>query len=174
MAKKKKGKSKKIEKETRRLIESISDLLKRRDNGYYKFKGAKKKTIREMKRNCPHWIIRGGEERPAVEQLRNSPGYWTCKVCGKKFPVKPFTAEQYDQACESFLGIVNQLFFLSVKMGGDSSDTKVFLKLKELVPRLNKIARNEIKQFNKREEFERRRHEEDDSTFMNYTSYSYM
>lgn len=172
MSKKKKGKkSKNIEKETRRLIESISDLLKHREGGY-KFKGAKKKTIKEMKRNCPHWVIRKGVECPAVEELPNSPGYWTCKICGKKFRIKPFTENEYDQLCESFLGVVNQLFFLSVKMGGDSSDTKVFLKMKELIPKLNKIARNEIKQFNKREEFERRRHEGESSTFLPYTSYS--
>lgn len=169
---KKKNKSKKIEKETRRLIESISDILKYRDGGY-KFKGVKKKTIREMKKNCPHWIIRKGEEQPAVEERPDSPGFWTCKICGKQMRIKPFTEEEYEQACESFLSMVNQLFLLSVRMGGDSSDTKVFLKLKDLVPRLNKIARNELRQLNKREEFEQRRREEHASEFENFTSYSY-
>lgn len=171
-------KSKKIEKETRRLIESISDLVKKKDNRY-KFKGAKKKTIREVKRSCVHWIIRKGKEYPAVEERPDSPGFWTCKICGKRFPIAPLQVDskrdidEYRDACESFEAIVNQAFFYSVKMGGDASDTKVFLRLKELIPKFNKIVHNEMRQLNKRQEYEKNREVDADSQFGSYTSFSY-
>lgn len=165
--------SKKIEKETRRLIESISDLVRKKDN-QYKFRGTKKKEVRQIKRTCVHWIIRKGKEYPAVEERPESPGFWTCKICGKNFRIKPFTPEEYHQINETYLSVVNQCFFYSVKMGGDASDTKVMVRLKELVPKFDKISRVMMKQLNKRQEYEDRRRQSDQgSQFGSFSSFNY-
>jgi hypothetical protein len=172
-------KSKKIEKETRRLIESISDLVsKNKDGSRYKFKGAKKKTIRAVKRSCVHWIIRKGKEYPAVEEIHE--GYWTCKICGREFVISPLKddedkldLDQYRQACRGFVSLVDHVSFYLVKMGGDASDTKVIVKLKELVPKFEKIAVSGMKQLNKRHEMESRRTDDGGSAFSNYASMGY-
>jgi len=165
--------SAKIEKDTRRLIESVSDLVRKKDNRY-KFKGVKKKEIRQVKRSCVHWIIRKGKEYPAVEVLKESPNFWTCKICGKQFPITPLSEEEYREICQGMLSIVNQIFFYSVKMGGDSSDTKVLLRLKELLPKFEKLSTSVVRQLDKRQKLEATRREaETSSQFNPYSSYNY-
>ena len=166
-------KSKKIEKETRRLIESISDLVRKKNN-QYKFKGTKKKEVRRIKTTCVHWIIRKGKEYPAVEVRPESPEFWTCKICGKSFRIAPYTQEEYHNINASYESIVNQCFFYSVKMGGDASDTKVMIKMKEMIPRFDKISSSMMKQLDKRKEYENRRQQSDQgSQFTSFASYNY-
>lgn len=168
-----KKKHKKIEKETRKIIEAISDLVKRK-NDTYKFKAGKKKQIKEVKKTCVHWIVRKGKEVPTVMVDPENPENWKCRICGKSFPIKPLTPEDYQDICTQFEAVVNQGFFYSVKMGGDAEDTKVFLTLKKMIPKFNKLIRNEIKALNKRQEYEDRKLNSDNvSQFGNYSSYSY-
>jgi hypothetical protein len=165
---------KKIEKETRKIIEAISDLVKRK-NDVYKFKAGKKKQIKEVKKTCVHWIVnKRGKEVPTVMRDPENPEYWKCRICGKSFPVRPLSNEDYQNICDNFEAIVNQCFFYSVKMGGDAVDTKIFLTLKKMIPRFTKIARNEIKALNKRQEYEDRKLNSDSiNQFGNYSSYTY-
>ena len=165
-------KSKKVEKETRRLIEGIADLVKKKGDGY-KFKSGKKKQIKKVKKTCVHWIIRKGKEVPTVTQDTN-PANWKCTICGATFPIRPGTPEEYRQAAEQLLAHVNQLQFWSVKMGGDAEDTKLFLHLKQLVPRYLKVQKNILKAVNKRQEWEDRKSQSDTlSQFDSYAGFSY-
>jgi hypothetical protein len=166
-------KSKNIEKETRRLMESISDLIKRKGDRF-KFKSGKKKQIRRVKRVCPHWIFRKGKEVPTVTQDPNNPKNWKCKICGATFPINPLEDGRYFEIGEKFLELVNQTQFFSVKMGGDAEDTKVFLKLKELVPRYLKIQKNIIKQIVKRQKWDEDRNKSNMSDqFDSYSGFNY-
>ena len=72
-------KSKKVEKETRRLMEGIADLVKKKGDRY-KFKSKNKKVIKKVKRTCVHWIYRKGKEVPTVIQDPERPGYWKCTI----------------------------------------------------------------------------------------------
>lgn len=171
MAKKKKNK--KIEKETRKVIEAISDLVKKK-KGSYKFKAGKRKQIKNIKKTCMHWIIRGGNERPSVSMDPENPGNFKCEICGKSFPIRPLTFEEYDVIVDQFEAIVNQAAFFSVRLGGSAEDTKMLLSLKKITPRFKKIVKNEMKVVNKRQEYEERKSNSDStSQFGNYASYSY-
>ena len=168
----KKKKSKKIEKETRRLIEGITDLVKKKGDGY-QFKSGKKKQIKKVKKTCVHWIIRKGKESPTVVQDTN-PANWKCTICGDTFPIRPGTTEEYRQVANQLLSHVNQLQFWSVKMGGDASDTKLFLQLKSMIPRYLKVQKNILKAVNKRQEWEdRKSHTDSLSQFDSYAGFSY-
>lgn len=171
MAKKKKNK--KIEKETRKVIEAISDLVKKK-NGSYKFKAGKRKQIKSIKKTCMHWLIRGGKEVPSVKMDPENPANFKCELCGKSFPIKPLSFEEYDVIADQFEAIVNQAAFYSVRLGGSAEDTKMLLNLKKVTPRFKKIIRNEMKVVNKRQEYEDRKSNSDSiSQFGNYASYSY-
>ena len=152
-------KNKKIDKETRKLIEAVSDMCKRNDDGSIKIKG-KKKEVKKIRQCCPHWIIRKGKEYSTVTENPERNGELKCRICGTTFPMKPLDDNEYDQICKDFLQIVNQAFFYSVKMGGDSSDTKVFETCKRMIPRFNKIVKNEMKTLRKREIYENRKNNE--------------
>jgi len=168
-----KKKSKKVEKETRRLIEGIADLVKKKGDGY-KFKSGKKKQIKKVKKTCVHWIIRKGKEVPTVDPDPTNPGNWKCSICGCSFPVRPATREEYHQVANQFLGHVNQLQFWSVKMGGNADDTKLFLQLKNMIPRYLKVQKNILKAVNKRQEWEDRKTQSDSlSQFDGYAGFSY-
>lgn len=170
-------KSKKIEKETRRLMESVGDLLKRK-NGRYKFKSKNKKTIKKVKRTCVHWIMRKGKEVPTVVHDDSRPGYWKCAICGASFPIKPLDSingkSAYALETEHMLELINQIEFWGVKLGGDADDTKMFIKLKELLPRFSKVSKQIIKRVNKREEYENNRKKSDVmSQFDAYAGFNY-
>ena len=166
-------KSKKIDKETRRMIESISSLVKRKGDRY-KFKSKKKKLIKKVKMSCCHWTIRKGKEVPTTVRDPDRPGYWKCAICGASFPIKPQVMDDgtsaYKETINSAMELINQIQFLSVKLGGDADDTKMFLKLKENLPRFSKVATQIIKRVNKREEFDKRR--EDGNSMARFDSYS--
>lgn len=170
-------KSKKIEKETRRLIESISDLLKVRGDRY-KFKSKNKKVVKKVKRTCVHWIMRKGKEQPAVVHS-DRPGYWKCAICGAEFPIKPLETlengkSQYEVETENMLGLVNQMQFWSVKLGGDAEDTKMFIELKKLLPRYAKVSKQILKRVNKREQYENNKRQSDVmSQFDAYSGFNY-
>ena len=76
----------------------------------------------------------------------------------------------YKETINSAMELINQIQFLSVKLGGDADDTKMFLKLKENLPRFSKVATQIIKRVNKREEFDKRR--EDGNSMARFDSYS--
>lgn len=148
------AKSRKVEKETRRLIEGISDLVKRKGDKY-KFKHKSKKVVKKIKKQCPHWTIRKGQTVPAVTNDKEHPGYWKCGICGARFPIQPDPIQEYHKNIAKNLEYVNQMMFWSVKLGGDAEDTKMFLRLKELLPRFEKVSKQIRKQVNKRDLMER-------------------
>jgi len=167
-------KSKKVEKETRRLMEGMADLVKRKGDKY-KFKTGKKKQIRKIKRSCVHWIIRKGKDSPTVSPDPNNPMNWKCNICQVSFPVKPLDRlEDYYEITEKFLSYVNQIQFWGVKMGGDADDTKLFLRLKSDIPRFVKAQRNILKQVNKRQEWDNRRKNSDSlAQFDSFAGFNY-
>lgn len=162
------AKSKKIEKETRRLIESVSDVIKKKGDRY-KFKTKNKKTIKKIKRSCVHWTYRKGKETPTLIKDPENPSNWKCTICGASFPIRPLenhvdpvsgkTVRPYEDTSKDLLALVNQIQFYSVKLGGDAEDTKMFLSLKKDLARFPKVARQVLKNVNKREKFERNRAE---------------
>jgi len=170
-------KSKKIDKETRRMIESISDLVKKKGDRY-KFKSKKKKLIKKVKMSCCHWTIRKGKEVPTTIRDPQRDGYYKCAICGASFPVKPQTMDDgtsaYKETTKQMLELVDQMQFYGVKLGGDADDTKMFLKLKENLPRFAKVSAQIIKRLNKRETFDKRREKGDSlSRFDSYSSFQY-
>lgn len=181
-------KSKKIEKETRRLIESVTDLVKKKGDGY-KFKTKNKKTIKKIKKTCVHWVIRKGKEFPTVIQDPNDSSYWICTICGARFPVKPvkkvireavpeknipeITENVYAKRADQMLELVNQMQFYSVKLGGDAEDTKMFLRLREALPRFKKVSSQIIKQTNKRDQWNKKNKTGALNRFNSYSSFNY-
>lgn len=167
-------KGKKVEKETRRLIESVSDLVKKKDGGY-KFKTKNKKIRKRVRKTCTHWVIRkGGKELPAVIQDPNNPNNWKCGICGASFPIKPPENSNYSAMTHEMLEYINQLQFWSVKLGGDKEDTKMFIRLRSDLPRLEKVAKQIVKQVNKRETWEKNRERSDAMTqFDMYSGFNY-
>lgn len=163
----------KVEKETRKLMEAISDLVKRKGDGY-KFKSKKKKLRKEVKKTCVHWIIRKGKEVPTVKEAPNNPGNWKCKICSVEFPIKPEEDKVYQAAVQQMIGFVNQMQFLSVKLGGDADDTKMFLQLRKLLPKFGKACTNILKAANKRQLWEDNRKKSDVmSQFGSYSGFNY-
>ena len=154
------AKSKKVEKETRRLMEAVADLVKKKGDRY-KFKSKNKKMVKKVRRKCVHWIIRKGKEVPVTTNDPEHPGNWKCMVCGAVFPIKPLTPTQYREASNAFLSHVNQMMFWSVKLGGDANDTKMFLRLKEDIPRFDKVTKQITKAINKRQIYEQNRERSD-------------
>ena len=166
-------KSKKVEKETRRLMESIADLVKKKGDRY-KFKSKNKKVIKKVKKTCPHWIIRKGKEVPTVVQDPERSGYWKCTICGESFPIKPATRDEYEAASKQMLEFVNQMQFWSVKLGGDADDTKMFIRLKESIPRFEKVSKQILKRVNQRETWDKNREQADVmSQFDAYSGFNY-
>lgn len=147
------NKTVKIEKTTRKIIEVLSDMIRPREDGKIKYrKGINKKDIKKVKQTCAHWIIdKKGKEVPFVDEDHSKPGMFKCKFCEKSFPIKPLEEEELVARCEDFLALVNQAFFYSVKMGGDATDTDVFLSLKRTIPRFIKMSRNIRKQIANRQ-----------------------
>lgn len=166
-------KSKKIDKDTRKLIESISSLVKKKGDRY-KFKSKKKKLVKKVKQTCCHWTIRKGKELPTVIRDPEKAGYCKCAICGASFPLKPQILDDgtsmYKETVTKAMELVNQIQFLSVKLGGDAEDTKMFLKLKENLPRFAKVSQQIIKRINKREEFDKRA--ENGNSMARFDSYS--
>lgn len=153
-------KSKKVEKETRRLMEGITDLVKKKGDRY-KFKSKNKKMIKKVKKTCVHWIIRKGKEVPTVVHDVEHPGNWKCTICGASFPIKPVSVDEYNRQVDQLLAHVNQMQFWSVKLGGDAEDTKMFIRLKENLPRFKKVSKQILKRVNQREAYENNRERSD-------------
>ena len=176
------GKNKKIEKETRRLIEGISDLIKKKGDRY-KFKTKSKKDIKKIKRTCCHWVIRKGKERPAtiLDPVDNT--MWRCAICAQRFPIMPAeikrdqngnTHNEYEETTARTLELVNQIQFWSVKLGGDASDTKMLLRLRSDLVRFNKVAKQVVKHVNKRQAMDRNKERTDImSQFNAYSGFNY-
>lgn len=163
----------KVEKETRKLIEAMSDLVKKKGDRY-KFKSKKKKLVKQAKKTCVHWIMRKGKEVPTVIESPTNPGYWRCKICGAEFPIKPAELSEYNSTINQTLAYVNQMQFLSVKLGGDAEDTKMFIQLKKLLPKFGKATKNIIKTANKRQQWEDNRKKTDTmSQFESYSGFNY-
>ena len=174
MAKKKSS----IEKNTRKAIEATSELIKIRGGKVKWRKKLKKKEIRLAQMSCFHWHIRNGRANPTLVQDESRPGYWTCRICHKSFPIKPlpFTddnPEPYADATEKMLELVNQIAFWSVRFGGDSSDSKMFLSLKRDLERFKKVSKTIIKRVKKRDEFEQQQGQQSTSTFTTWSAFNY-
>lgn len=167
------AKSKKVEKETRRLMESVADLVKKKGDRY-KFKSKNKKAIKKVKKSCVHWIIRKGKEVPTVIHDPEHPGNWRCTICGASFPIKPADLDTYHASCDQMLAFVNQMQFWSVKLGGDADDTKMFIRMKESIPRFAKVSKQILKRVNQRETWEKNRERSDVmSQFDAYSGFNY-
>ena len=170
------SKKKKVEKETRRLIEAVSDTIKRRKDGGYKFKSKKKKVVKKIKTSCLHWVIRKGKEVPCVHQDPDHAGNWKCDICGASFPIRPLDDEQYRKVIDDTLQMINQLQFWSVKMGGNKEDTKLFIQLKKLMKdHFTKSQKHIVKSINKRQSWEDRAKQNSDglAQFDSYTGFDY-
>lgn len=166
-------KSKKVEKETRRLMEGIADLVKKKGDRY-KFKSKNKKLIKKVKKTCPHWTIRKGKEVPTVVHDPDHPGNWKCTICHASFPIKPATPDDYVASSNQMLEFVNQMQFWSVKLGGDAEDTKMFIRLKESIPRFQKVSKQILKRVNQRETWEKNREKADVmAQFDAYSGFNY-
>lgn len=164
-------KDKKIEKETRRLMETVADMIKKKSDGRYKFKKGKKKQIKAIKRSCPHWIPRKGKPVPTTTQEGDM---WVCRICGARFPVKPLSLDEYYQSADKFLELVNQMQFWAVKMGGDKRDTEMFLRLKMNVPRFKRVAKQIHKRVNSREAWETNKNRAETlAQFSMYSGFNY-
>lgn len=167
------AKSKKIEKETRQLIESVTDCVKKKGDRY-KFKSKNKKMVKKVKRSCVHWVFRKGKETPTVMPDPNKPGYWKCTICGASFPIVPDDLKDYQASAQHFLSYVNQMQFWAVKLGGDADDTKMFQKLKENVPKFEKASKQILKRVNQRQQWEKNRENSDAmSQFGMYSAFQY-
>lgn len=167
------AKKSKIEKETRQLMESISDLVKRKGDRY-KFKTKSKKAIKKIKKTCPHWIFKKGKEIPTVTASPDRPGYWRCQICGAEFPITPFETEQYANASGAVLEMVNQIAFWGVKFGGDKEDTKMFLRLKTDLPRFAKVSKAVMKAVQKRQSLDSKSSKNDIlNQFNNFVGFNY-
>jgi len=169
------AKKDKVEKETRRVMESVAELIKRKGD-HFKFRTKKKKQIRKIKLSCVHWIMRKGKGMPTVNKDTDNPGNWKCTICGASFPIRPTdTIEDFNEIANKFLGYVNQSQFWAVKMGGDKEDTKMFLQLRTLIPRQMKVYKNIHKQIRKQREWDEKRTQIDpvSQLQMGYTGYSY-
>ena len=169
-------KKRKVEKETRRVIEAISDTVKKKKSGGYKFKSKKKKVVKKIKSTCLHWVIRKGKEAPCVHQDHDHPGNWKCDICGASFPIRPLDNEQYSKVIDDVLQTINQLQFWSVKMGGNKDDTKLFIQLKKLIQdHFYKAQKNIVKSINKRQHWEDRAKQGADglAQFDSYTGFDY-
>lgn len=152
-------KNSKVEKETRRLMESIGDLVKKKGDGSYKFKTKNNKVIKQVKRTCVHWIPRNNKDCPTVVQDPDRPGHWKCRICQASFPIVPLKSDhpkktQYELDAQHMLELVNQIQFWAVELGGDADDTKMFLRLKRDLPRFGKVAKHILKRVNDRNKFE--------------------
>lgn len=155
------AKSRKVEKSTRRLMEAVGDTVKKK-GGKYKFKSKNRKMIKKVKRTCVHWVYRRGREVPTVQQSPDHNNMWKCCICGAEFPQIPLASSdpkrtQYEIEVEKMLGLVNQMQFFSVKLGGDADDTKMFLNLRRDLPRFAKVSKQILKRVNKRNEYETNR-----------------
>lgn len=166
-------KSKKIEKETRQLMESVTDCVKRKGDRY-KFKSKNKKMVKRVKKSCVHWIFRKGKETPTTEPDPNRPGYWRCTICNKSFPIVPDEYGDYVASAEHLLGYVNQMQFWAVKLGGDADDTKMFQSLKTNIPKFEKASKQILKRVNQRQQWEKNRENSDSmSQFGMYSAFQY-
>ena len=162
----------KIEKETRRLMEAVNDLVKRKGDRF-KFKSKNKKLRKKVKRDCVHWIYRKGKECPTVTHDNANQGNWRCLICDASFPIRPMTKDDYLARFEETKGLVNQLLFYSVKLGGDAEDTKMFIQLRRNLDSCGKAAKAIVKQTNKRDQMERNRQNTDNSIFSAYNGFNY-
>lgn len=166
-------KSKKVEKETRRLMETVADLVKKKGDRY-KFKSKNKKVVKKVKRTCVHWIIRKGKEVPTVIHDPEHPGNWKCTICGASFPIRPADLNVYFNTTDNMMAFVNQMQFWSVKLGGDAEDTRMFIRLKENLPRFAKVSKQILKRVNQREAWEKNRERSDVmSQFDAYSGFNY-
>lgn len=176
-------KNTKIDKETRKLMESVGDLVKKR-NGRYGVKGKhKKKLIKKMHSTCVHWIYRKGKPIPTVIHDPNNPNHWKCTICGASFPIQPLRPSDpndknwvrpYADKVDEMLVLINQMQFWGIAMGGDSDDTKMFLQLRKMLPRFKKVSKSILKMVMKRDAMENNPDKNNImAAFDSYNSYSY-
>ena len=153
MSKKNKLKNNKFEKETRRLLESTSELLRIKDTGEIKFKGGKKDK-KKARRSCLHAYIKKGELRPLITNSPTQPGEKMCRFCGATFPLVPLTEAEYANIYKSYMSELNQMALWLVSFGGDKECLKLLVNMRTMVPRLEKMRQNMVKEIMKHKERE--------------------
>lgn len=167
------AKSKKIEKETRKLMEGVSELVKKKGNRY-KFK-CKKKKAKKVKERCVHWIYRKGKEYPLVTSDGAPKDHWRCTLCGHVFPISPKENPNiYYESIDQTMEYLDQMVFWSVKLGGDKEDTQMFMRLKGDLPRLKKVTKQILKRVDQRQTLEKNRENSDVlAQFDSYAGFNY-
>lgn len=167
------AKKTKVDKEVRKIMEAVSDLVKKKGDRY-KFKSKNKKKVKKVKENCIHWIMRKHKEFPLVVVDSNRPSYWRCSLCKTSFPIKPDKLDAYIVSTNKELEYVNQIMFWAVKLGGDADDTRMFLRLKKDLERFKKVSKQVLKQLDKRAAIEQNRGKTDAlSQFDAYSGFNY-
>lgn len=163
----------KVEKETRKIMEAITDLVKRKGDKY-KFKNKNKKDRKKIMKGCVHWVIRKGKECPSVSHDPDNGDNWKCLICGETFPVRPKARDEYVATFDNAAQLINQLLFYSVKLGGDADDTRRFIQMRRGLKQCAKSAKHIVKALNKRDEMENNRKNTDQGAqFSMYSGYNY-
>lgn len=143
------AKRKKYDRETWDLMESVTMMIRpgKDDNGNYRLKkGFKKKDVKRIRRQCPHWVLdKKGRPVTAVKLLRdrngNPTGEVQCRVCRAIFPLIPSSdPDEYVDAVEKTEELVNQIEYWDVYAGGSKENMKMFLALRQYLPRFVKVA----------------------------------
>ena len=162
-----KKKTNRIEKETRKLIETTSDLIRERPDGSFKIKGRKKKEVKNIKLLCPHWIIKKRKERATVIDA-DEPGVFQCRLCNAKFWRNPLDNKNIDDICDYASALVHQIGFYMILTGCDTEDAQIITKLKRTLPRFRKMAKNVSRQITRRNDIHKNRGRDTD----NFTGHS--
>ena len=155
-----KSDKKKFEKDTRLLLERISDMVKPSKNGKFKFRKSSRKIVKNIKRNCCHWLLVKGKAETTVQACPDRPGYWKCGICKAEFPMAPFVKRKepgekdytpgYTEVFDDALGAVNQILLWETGLGGNKDDLRTMLELKRYLPKMLKIAKHVPKIIEKR------------------------
>lgn len=170
----KKNKIKKLDKETKQAIETVSELFKSKDGDYVIRKKKSKKVKKILKHMCFHWLIRKNECQELVKTDAEDPKYWRCR-CGARFMKRPPSEEEREGIIDRMMELINFYQFYSVRMGGDKDDAAIFLKLKKIVPEFRKMVAALHKAIIKKAEYEENKVNSDENSQFSqyYSDYSY-
>lgn len=143
------AKRKKYDRETWDLMESVTMMIRpgKDDEGNYRLKkGFKKKDVKRIRRQCPHWVLdKKGRPVTAVKLLRDDEGIPTgkvqCRVCKAVFPLVPSSdPKTYVASVSRVEALINQVEYWDVYAGGSKDNMKMFLALRQYLPRFVKVA----------------------------------
>lgn len=167
-------KVKRLNKETRQCLETVSELFKTKDGNIKLKKGKGKKVKKTLKSMCFHWLVRKGECRPMVETDPEDSKYWVCH-CGARFRKFPPSEEDREEIIKKMMELINTFQFYSVEMGGDKDDAALFLKMKKLMPSFAKMIKEISKAITKKADYESNKNNSDSLNPLDsyYSDFSY-